>query len=214
MKEGSSLLSVLWPDNIIRSMKKISKYLLPFSYRFTIKTKDIQVIQGRYLISNVVGSSNDRGSKKLYWERHAKSKFYMCQVDQCRRQASVGAHVWIRRPQSWSWSTSPTDRTVFILPLCQKCNLSPSMTNGKFVSSKKSAVFVSRTRKYVQIHNPQFYIMIFFIASAWVFIWQMKKMEWYFIFFHKSALKLSKKINYILAPPLGPLPCFLSTSVS
>ena len=105
------------------NIKKISKYLLPFSYRFTVKTKDIQVIRGRYLITNIVGSSSDFGSKKQYWERHAKMKFSMCQVDQCRRQASVGAHVWVRRhhpwPWCWSWSSSSTDKTVFILPLCQ-----------------------------------------------------------------------------------------------
>ena len=119
-------LFLLVRKNMSVKIKKISKYLFPYSYRFTIKTKDIKVIRGRYLISNIVGSSSDHGSKKLYWERHSKLKFSMCQVDQCRRQASVGAHVWVRKLQPrwwgcwpWSWTSTPTDKTVFILPLCQ-----------------------------------------------------------------------------------------------
>ena len=76
---------------------------------------DIFVLKGRYLISNVVGSSGDLGSKKKYWESHSNLKFSQCQVENCVNKATVGAHVWMG---DLRWSSQ-----VFILPCCQVTRL-------------------------------------------------------------------------------------------
>ena len=75
---------------------------------------DIIVKRGRFQISNVVGTSEDCGSKKKYWERHSKLKFSFCLVEKCRNRATVGGHVWIKE---FPWKKSKA--AIYIIPLCQ-----------------------------------------------------------------------------------------------
>ena len=80
----------------------------------TIRRKSkIKKLEGTYFMSNVVGTSHDRGSKKAFWEKHSGRYFGVCQVGGCESRATVGAHVRIWSPASWLSSR------VFIVPLCQ-----------------------------------------------------------------------------------------------
>ena len=72
---------------------------------------EIQTVQGAHYVSNTVGSSGDKGSKKAYWEKATGSKFSSCQISKCKNPATVGGHVWIKGFQS--------SEVVYILPLCQ-----------------------------------------------------------------------------------------------
>ena len=87
-----------------------------------------RVRRGKYLISNIVGTSHDSGSKKHYWERRTGASFSLCQVESCRGQATVGGHVWIRGYSPWyllllprrSSGVKTLDAGIwFILPMCQ-----------------------------------------------------------------------------------------------
>jgi len=44
-------------------------------------------------MSNVVGTSHDRGSKKAFWEKHSGRYFGVCQVGGCVSRARVGADL-------------------------------------------------------------------------------------------------------------------------
>lgn len=91
----------------------------------TVRRKSkIKKLEGTYFMSNVVGTSHDRGSKKAFWEKHSGRYFGVCQVGGCKSRATVGAHVRIWSPITWLVSifpgfTSLSSRRVFIVPLCQ-----------------------------------------------------------------------------------------------
>ena len=75
-------------------------------------------------MSNVVGTSHDRGSKKAFWEKHSGRYFGVCQVGGCESTATVGAHVRIWSQAIWFVSKFPgstilLSSRVFIVPLCQ-----------------------------------------------------------------------------------------------
>ena len=74
-------------------------------------------------MSNVVGTSHDRGSKKAFWEKHSGRYFRVCQVGGCESRATVGAHVRLWSPAIWLVSIFPgtaiLSSRVFIVPLCQ-----------------------------------------------------------------------------------------------
>ena len=86
----------------------------------TYQKDDIRLKRGRYQISNVVGSSKDFGSKKIYWETHSKLKFSLCAVENCLNRATVGGHVWIREKIFLPWNKSKP--AIYIVPLCQVNN--------------------------------------------------------------------------------------------
>ena len=74
-------------------------------------------------MSNVVGTSHDRGSKKAFWEKHSGRYFGVCQVGGCVSRARVGAHVRLWSPALWLISIIPGITSIstktFIVPLCQ-----------------------------------------------------------------------------------------------
>ena len=86
----------------------------------TYHKDDIRLKRGRYQISNVVGSSEDFGSKKKYWETHSKLKFSLCVVENCLNRATVGGHVWMKERTFQPWNKSKP--TIYIVPLCQVYN--------------------------------------------------------------------------------------------
>ena len=86
----------------------------------TYQKDDIRLKRGRYQISNVVGSSEDFGSKKKYWETHSKLKFSLCVVENCLNRATVGGHVWMKERTFQPWNKSKP--TIYIVPLCQVYN--------------------------------------------------------------------------------------------
>ena len=90
----------------------------------TMKRKSkIKKLEGTYFMSNVVGTSHDRGSKKAFWEKHSGRYFGVCQVGGCVSRASVGAHVRLWSPALWLLSKFPGTKMastkIFIVPLCQ-----------------------------------------------------------------------------------------------
>ena len=106
-------------------MKKLlfrmfKKHFFPFTNIHYVKTDNIKIRKGQYLISNIVGTSTDFDSKKRYWEKHTGRRFTICSTRKCTSRATVGAHVWIKSPL---FSCLPRPwKTVFIVPLCQvKC---------------------------------------------------------------------------------------------
>ena len=78
-----------------------------------LSINDIAKVKGSFSVSNTVGSTGDKGSKKAYWEKNTKKQFSACQISHCKNPATVGGHVWIKGFQS-------TD-VVYILPMCQVC---------------------------------------------------------------------------------------------
>ena len=87
-------------------------------------------------VSHVVGSSAQGGNWSKYWEQHTGRQFpKTCQIFNCGKDATVGAHVYVKRY-----------RQNFILPTCQSCNKDPEQEyNGKsecWVSVKAKAVVV------------------------------------------------------------------------
>ena len=104
-------------------MIKMIKLIRSISTTIRKKSK-IKKLEGTYFMSNVVGTSHDRGSKKAFWEKHSGRYFGVCQVGGCESRATVGAHVWIWSPASWLLSIFPgttimLSSRVFIVPLCQ-----------------------------------------------------------------------------------------------
>ena len=76
-----------------------------------IKTKlRIKMIENN-AVSNTVGSSGDKGSKKAYWEKKTSEQFSSCQISGCENKARVGGHVWVQGFHS--------TQVVYILPMCQ-----------------------------------------------------------------------------------------------
>ena len=139
---------------LLKQMKKLI-YFKPKTSRQRYSDKGVK--RGKYLISNIVGTSHDAGSKKDYWERRSGSRFTVCQVEKCSGRATVGGHVWIRGGLSpWylmllprrSSSIKTQDMNQwFILPLCHKCNKDPALTHPHSKLSKKSAIFIPRPVK-------------------------------------------------------------------
>eukprot|EP00092_Neocalanus_flemingeri_P034584 GFUD01037612.1.p1 GENE.GFUD01037612.1~~GFUD01037612.1.p1 ORF type:complete len:145 (+),score=18.02 GFUD01037612.1:66-500(+) len=129
MKLGKGWILRLFAPSKLRKIQKKSN---PKTIR-----NSIQTIEGAHYVSNIVGSSGDKGSKKAYWEKATGSTFSSCQISKCKNPATVGGHVWIQGFQS-------TD-VVYILPLCQKCNKNHSMDHPHCKISKKSAIFAARS---------------------------------------------------------------------
>ena len=98
-----------WP--IVRFVG-ISKQRKP-KPKAKLSKNDIAQVKGSFSVSNTVGSTGDKGSKKAYWEKNTTSQFSACQISHCKNPATVGGHVWIKGFQS-------TD-VVYILPMCQVC---------------------------------------------------------------------------------------------
>ena len=104
---------------MIKTIKIIRSILTTMRRKSKIKK-----LEGTYFMSNVVGTSHDRGSKKAFWEKHSGRYFGVCQVGGCESRATVGAHVRIWSPASRLVSIFPgttimISSRVFIVPLCQ-----------------------------------------------------------------------------------------------
>ena len=84
--------------------------------------KDMKVgdyFQGQYEVSNVVGSTEDGGSKVRFWSKHTDRDFYKekCGMRGCGKPAQVGGHMWVKRLRKY----------CVILPICSAHNNDPSL---------------------------------------------------------------------------------------
>ena len=95
---------------------------------------------GQYEVSNVVGSSDDSGSKAQFWSQHtgrdlSKQK---CGILGCGSDAEVGGHVWVKG----------LSKCCFILPICQSHNKDPALD---YKSTKVNARLVAvRSREVAE----------------------------------------------------------------
>ena len=93
---------------------------------------------GQFEVSNVVGSTEDGGSKAQFWSRHTGRDFYKqkCGILGCGDAAEVGGHMWIKR----------LSKFCFILPICKKHNSSPDLHYPQFMSTKGGVCLVARDK--------------------------------------------------------------------
>ena len=100
-------------------------------------TKVGDCIRGQYQVSNVVGSTEDGGSKVQFWSKYARRDFYKqtCGILGCGNPAQVGGHMWVMR----------LSKFCFILPICYTHNNDPDLhyPNG-YQWTKADAVLVAR----------------------------------------------------------------------
>lgn len=78
--------------------------------------------EGDLEVSNVHGSSADRGNWKAKWEKAAGRRQWSskCQIYNCGNSAQLGGHMYVKGL-----------RRQFILPICHGCNRDPRFQYGK-----------------------------------------------------------------------------------
>ena len=92
--------------------------------------------EGQYEVSNVVGSSDDGGSKAQFWSEHTRRDFskQKCGILGCGSDAEVGGHMWVKG----------LSKFCFILPICQSHNKDPALDYPNYQSTKASVCLVAR----------------------------------------------------------------------
>ena len=91
--------------------KTVSKILRCLKLTSSHKRVNVESLKGTLRVSNMVGSSSDKGSMRKYWMRHTGDKFSKCQIKKCKNPATVGGHVWVK---GLFYTRGP-----YILPICQ-----------------------------------------------------------------------------------------------
>ena len=92
-------------------------------------------------VRNIEGTSQcdprrSTTSWKQYWTEKTGQKWpEQCQIKNCTRLASDGGHVNIRK--------RPTDRGVYIIPLCSSCN-NPNNTSWMTANARTAAAKVEK----------------------------------------------------------------------
>merc|ERR1719295_510321 len=105
------------------------------------KVKNNRSVKGKVRVSNVVGSSTDTGSKKEYWEQKSGKKFGSCQISACEKEASVGAHLWVKGKTS--------NKVAYIAPICQTHNKKSSGDYPNTMMTKETAKLIPRATTHV-----------------------------------------------------------------
>ena len=93
---------------------------------------------GQFEVSNVVGSTEDKGNKAQFWSDHTGCDFnkQKCGIRGCGADAEVGGHMWIKR----------LSKFCFILPICKKHNSSPELHYPKYLPTKEGVRLVARDK--------------------------------------------------------------------
>ena len=98
--------------------------------------------QGQYEVSNVVGSTEDGGSKAQFWSTHTDRDFYKetCGIRGCGNPAQVGGHMWVKGLRKF----------CVILPICSTHNNDTSLYYQK---GNPTCYQLTKADAHLVVHN-------------------------------------------------------------